>query len=96
MVALYRQFYNALKPNGCLILSFLTPPPSRSDNSPWHNYIADDVTKQKAIFTDIIDVGWQSFRSEADTKSQLKAAGFAEFEIIYDTQGMFPVIVARK
>ena len=96
VAALYRQFYNAIKPGGYLILSFLTPPPSRSDNSPWHNYIAEDVLKQKAIFSDIIDVGWQSFRSADDTKSQLEAAGFYEFKIIYDSQYMFPVIVARK
>lgn len=94
--ALYIEFFNALKPGGVLITSFLTPPPTMSTASTWHNYNAGDLAKQKAIFSDIIETGWQTFRTEAQTLNQLEQAGFHIVEVIYDSQGMFPTIVARK
>ncbi|CEO17193.1 hypothetical protein RMONA_04035 [Rickettsia monacensis] len=37
-----------------------------------------------------------SFRTEAETRKQLEKAGFQILEIIYDSQGIFPTVVARK
>ncbi|MCP4923845.1 MAG: class I SAM-dependent methyltransferase [bacterium] len=96
VVDLYRQFYNALKPGGVLITSFFTPPPALSKDSLWKDYDADDLKKQKAILGDILQVRWQTFRTEAQTRAQLEEAGFEVREIIYDSQGMFPTVVAEK
>ncbi len=96
VIGLYQQFYHALKPGGVLITSFLTPSPQASSESSWVNYNAKDVLKQKAIFTDIIEVNWQVFRTEHQTHEQLEAAGFCVYDIIYDSQGMFPTVVAKK
>jgi len=96
VVELYDQYYKALKPGGLLITSFLTPPPTLSKDSPWRDYCLEDVFKQKALFGDIIEVSWQSFRTEAQTRQQLEEVGFKVTEIIYDTQHMFPTVVAKK
>ncbi len=96
VIKLYREFYNALKPNGILITSFLTPPPALSKESTWKNIKQEDAIKQKAIFSDIIGVSWQAFRTEEQTKLQLKTAGFSDIKFIYDSQGMFPTVLAYK
>ena len=96
VVALYKEFHKALKKDGILITSFLTPPPALSPESTWKNYVAADTLKQKAIFADIIQTGWQTFRTENQTCQQLEEAGFAVVEVIYDSQGMFPTVVAKK
>ncbi|ABV74676.1 hypothetical protein A1C_01825 [Rickettsia akari str. Hartford] len=36
------------------------------------------------------------FRTESETRTQLKKAGFQILEMIYDSQGIFPRIAARK
>lgn len=96
VIALYQQFYRALKPKGTLITSFLTPSPLIDPHSPWHNYELADVLKQKAIFLDIIEANWRFHQTEESTKSQLMAAGFKIGDIIYDSQAMFPTIIAEK
>lgn len=87
---LYQQLNNALVTGGILITSFLTPP------SAWQNIESEKLTKQRAIFKDIIGAKWQSFRTEDVTRCQLAKAGFEVLEIIYDKQRMFPTVVARK
>lgn len=96
VVSLYKEFYKALKPKGILVTSFLTPPPALSTESTWKNYNAQDLIKQKLIFSDLIGVKWQSFNTESEIMSQLKEAGFSIKEVIYDSQGMFPTVVAEK
>ncbi len=96
VVALYKQFFKALKPQGILITSFLTPPPVLAPNSTWKNYDPAAALKQKAVFVDILQVAWQSFRTEEQTREQLMEAGFTDIDIIYDKQGMFPTVIARK
>ena len=96
IIDLYKQFYKALKVGGILITSFLTPPPSLEKNSTWKNYDTEDALKQKAIFSDIIQAKWQTFQTEDQARLQLEKAGFKVLEVIYDSQGMFPTVVARK
>jgi SAM-dependent methyltransferase len=96
VINLYKQFFSALKPGGVLIVSFLTPPPGLSKESTWKNVKAEDAQKQKAIFNDIIGVAWQAFRTEAQTCAQLEQAEFQVLEVIYDSQGIFPTVVAQK
>jgi SAM-dependent methyltransferase len=93
---LYKKFHDSLKDGGVLITSFLTPPPELDKRSTWHNYDKKDTLKQKALFGDVIEVKWQSFRTEDDTRHLLENAGFKVVEVIYDSQGMFPTVVARK
>ena len=93
---LYKEFHKALKQGGVLVTSFLTPPPALSLQSTWKNFNPAHLKKQKAIFADIIQTAWQSFRTEETTHEQLEAAGFKVLEVIYDTQGMFPTVVAQK
>lgn len=96
VIDLYREFYKSLKPSGILITSFITPPPTISNDSTWKNFIPEDLIKQKALFNDIIESSWQAFRTEDETKSHLSDAGFKVNNVIYDNQGMFPTITATK
>lgn len=98
VTALYRGFYEALKPGGSLVTSFLTPPPLPGLKTEWKLEAVNmqDVLLQKIVFADILDCKWQVFRSEEIVKSQLQMAGFEEIEIIYDNAHIFPTIVAKK
>jgi SAM-dependent methyltransferase len=95
VTALYREFFKALKHGGVLITSFLTPPPAKGGTT-WKDVNPTEATKQRILFGVIIGVGWQHFRTEETTRAQLKEAGFADVEVIYDSQGMFPTVIARK
>ncbi|MDF3034650.1 MAG: hypothetical protein K0R76_1604 [Alphaproteobacteria bacterium] len=96
VTALYKEFALALKPAGILITSFLTPPPTLSPESSWKNYALEDVIRQKAIFADILQAKWQAFRTEEETRQQLETAGLKILEVIYDSQAMFPTVIAQK
>jgi SAM-dependent methyltransferase len=96
VTTLYQKFYSALRPEGYLITSFLTPPPTLSPSSTWRNYEVKDILQQKAIFSDILQVKWQVFRTEDQTRAQLEHAGFKVLDVIYDSQGMFPTVIAQK
>jgi len=96
VIALYSEFYNALISGGRLVTSFLTPPPTLSNDSSWRNFSLEDVIKQKALFSDILQVKWQVFRTEAQMRNHLEQVGFKILEVIYDKQGMFPTIIAQK
>ncbi len=96
VIQLYKEFFKVLKSNGSLVTSFVTPPPTPADCGIWVHYKMQDLIKQKAIFSDILQVNWQSFRTEEQTKSQLLEAGFSGIEFTYDVQRMFPMVVAHK
>ncbi len=65
---LYESFYRAIKPDGMLLASFVTPPPSMDANSPWmiSNMKAEDLMQQALVFS-ILEVQWQSFKTESFT-----------------------------
>jgi ubiquinone/menaquinone biosynthesis C-methylase UbiE len=92
VLALYKSFYEAIKPSGILITSFLTP----QDEWKMDQIPPGDLKLQKIIFSDILAVGWQTFRSTTKTLGQLKLAGFKEVEFIYDKASIFPTAIARK
>lgn len=96
VMELYRNFYTALRPGGVLITSFFTPPPLLDPHSPWRNINLEDMRKQRAIFVDLLQAKWQTFRTEESTRLQLESVGFTELEFIYDSQGMFPTVIAKK
>ena len=97
-IALYREFFEALKPGGILITSFLTPPPTIDRQSSWDMSQIDphDLRKQKILFVDILEAKWQAYRTESEIQDQLETAGFTNCEIIYDKARIFPTIVAKK
>ncbi|AIL65406.1 hypothetical protein NOVO_05170 [Rickettsiales bacterium Ac37b] len=96
VIELYKKLYNALSKDGYLITSFLTLPPTLTPDSPWKNFSMHDVIKQKAIFVDILQAKWQTFRTEEQIRYQLEQVGFRILEIIYDKQSMFPTVIAQK
>lgn len=95
VTALYQEFFKVLKPGGTLVTSFLTPPLALGGTT-WKNVNMLDAAKQRILFGTIIGVNWQNFRTEQTTRAQLEAAGFVNVEITYDTQGMFPTVIAKK
>ena len=81
-----------------LVTSFLTPPPTLSEDSPWRNYDPLEALKQNTLFSEVIGVQWQAFRTEGQTRAQLEQAGFTpdNIQFRYDSQGMFPTVIAKK
>lgn len=98
VVALYKNFYAALKPNGILVTSFLTPPPTISPESSWDmgKINLSDLRIQKIILSYILSVRFQAFRTEKQTIQQLTEAGFTDIQILYDKAKIFPTIVGVK
>ncbi len=98
VVALYEQFYKALKPGGLLVTSTLTPPPQLDAGSEWQCELIDagDLLQQKILLSDVVGAKWTAFRSTKFTRQLLKAAGFEDIEVLYDTAHLFPTITARK
>ena len=98
VLALYQQFYSALKPNGKLVTSFLTTPPGLSDSCEWTMSEIDpeNAALQKIIFADVLGVKWQCYRSSRQTRQQLELAGFKDIRLIPDRANIFPTVTARK
>lgn len=96
IIALYQEFYNALIPGGVLITSFMTPPPALSPESSWKDFNPADVLIQRALVSDVLQLNHLALRTENQTRQLLEKVGFTVLECIYDSQGMFPTIVAKK
>ncbi|MBT4878256.1 MAG: hypothetical protein HON42_00345, partial [Alphaproteobacteria bacterium] len=47
-----------------------------SENSPWKDFVLDDVIKQKAVFVDVLEVAWQAYRTEKEMRSMFEGSGF--------------------
>ncbi|UYA61557.1 hypothetical protein NAL19_3499 [Pectobacterium sp. F1-1] len=52
---LYRVFYSGLKPGGTLITSFMTPPPTQSQDSPWINADPKLLALQYVLFSRLVE-----------------------------------------
>ncbi len=98
VVTFYKGMYRALKANGYLICSALTPPPTIESECEWdiEQINKDDLITFTTIFKTILRATWFNFRSSAKTCDQLKEAGFDNIEIHWDKQKMFPTFLARK
>lgn len=98
VTALYRAFFDALKPSGTLVTSFLTPPPGLSKDSPWDFAQIDpqSLALQHLLFTRLIEAKWSTFRTHAQSEEQLRSAGFIDIRFLDDRARMFPTMVARK
>lgn len=98
VVQLYKQFFSALKPGGKLIASALSMPPGKEQPSDWDmtQINREDLEKQLAIFSFILQASWANFRTKDQTLMQLQEAGFEHIEFIWDKQKIFPSITARR
>jgi SAM-dependent methyltransferase len=98
VIDLFSRFWAALKPDGVLVTSFLTPPPPMGDVCKWDMSKIDPqaLVLQRVLFTDILNVKWQCFRTEEETLSQLNRAGFKTYDVIYDSARIYPTVVASK
>lgn len=67
-----------------------------SEESPWRDFSTQDAIKQKAIFADILEVAWQTYRTESEKILMFEESGLKVQNIIYDKQAMFPTIVLKK
>lgn len=86
----YRNVAQALKPDGIFVVSFITPPDQ------WRPRDPKDLEYQRFLFKDVVPVKWSCVRDEAKTRKQLGMAGFDVLAIRYDSQEMFPAVVAKK
>ncbi|MEQ9889469.1 class I SAM-dependent methyltransferase [Pectobacterium zantedeschiae] len=96
VIELYRVFYSGLKPGGTLITSFMTPPPTQSQDSPWTNTAPKLLALQHVLFSRIIGATWTAFRTHKQTQSQLEQAGFTNIQFINDRMHMYPTVIANK
>ncbi len=98
VLKLYSQFYTALTDGGILVSSFLTYPPALTDQCEWDmtKINLNDLLLQKIIFSDIIGVKFQCYRSTEQTCQQLSNVGFKTSQVIYDNAKIFPTVVAMK
>ena len=86
----YRSVAQALKPEGIFVCSFITPPDQ------WQPRSAADLEDQRFLFKQVVPVKWSCVRDEAKTREQLGTAGFEVVSVTYDSQRMFPAVVAKK
>ena len=86
----YRNVAAALKPDGFFVVSFITPPDQ------WRPTEAGDLDRQRFLFKEVVPVKWSCVRDEAKTCQQLETAGFEVCSVRYDSQRMFPAVVARR
>lgn len=98
VTALFRRFYDALAADGVLVTSTLTPPLSSTGLCEWDMEKIDPeaLLLQKIILADILNVGFQCYRTTEQTTHQLAAAGFKNIKIIYDDARVMPTLVAKK
>ena len=92
VVALYRQFYVALKSGGTLVTSYIAP----LEEWDMSQINQNDLLLQKIIFVDIIESKWHSRYSNQQIINHLKMAGFKQVECIYGRTKMFPTVIATK
>lgn len=98
VIALYRAFFNALKPGGSLITSFMTPPPTSATESPWNLAEIDQksLSLQALLSLRLIQAKWSAFRTHAQTKAQLEEAGFTDITFIDDRARIMPTVLVQK
>lgn len=95
---LYRQFLTALKPDGKLVVGFLTYPPDEKMPSEWYldKIAPEDLFLEKVLYKDILELKWRNFRTSDEFENELKEAGFSEVTFCYDTLRVFPTVIAKK
>ena len=95
---LYRQFHEALKPGGFLVLSFLTPPPGIRHRCEWvlDKISLEDALLQKVLFFDVLNSCWQTFFTTDQIRSLVQSAGFTDVSFMFDEARLIPIALASK
>lgn len=99
LIQLYQNFYDALKPGGTLLISFLPPPPDGTDpNYSWDNFkiAPEDLLTEQALFQDIIQINYLNFCTEEAIISQVESVGFTVEEVNYSETGICPILIVTK
>ncbi|MFW2570084.1 SAM-dependent methyltransferase [Legionella sp. 29fVS95] len=98
VMELFRLFYQALKSGGKLVTSFLTPPPTLTEQCEWDFSVINqkDLLLQKILFADVMAAKFQCYRSTALTKKQLTSLGYTDIKFLYDKAKLFPTVIAYK
>lgn len=98
VVALYRQFYKSLKPNGVLFTGVLTYPPGYNQTSDWNLEEISQAHREmdKILVEDVLDLQFNNFRTLTEIKEDFCKAGFTEVEVIPDKYCIFPAVIATK
>lgn len=98
ILEIYRKFFVALKKGGRLVTSFLTFPPTNKESTEWVTKKSDlrALIMQQVIFSDILAMKWECYRTSKKTLELLKKAGYSDIKIDYDEAHIFPTVVATK
>lgn len=98
LINLYKNFYDAIKPNGYLFLSALTAPLNSNGEVYWNmdKINLSDLKMQKLIFNNVIKVRQGVLCTEQQTVVQLEKVGFKRVDVIHDSRKMFLSIIALK
>ena len=86
----YQKLSDGLVAGGHLLISFMTPP------TEWHVHDVAALVYQQYLFSEVLTIRWQCFRTEQQTRHQLSQAGLDVLAVHYDSQRMFPTVLARK
>ncbi len=89
VVELYRSFRRALRIDGTLIVSALTPPGQWAASD-----LPRDVSMRARGLMLINDVMWSNYRPVEVTIAQLHAAGLQVRDVLFDDRRIFPTFVA--
>ena len=92
IISLYKVLNKSLKDGAKLVTSFLNHPELFS----FENINLDNLKLEKKIFTDILNIGWKKYHAEREFILILEKAGFAIDDIVYDSQKIFPTVIATK
>lgn len=98
VLALYKRFFQCLKPGGVLITSVITYPPGETVKSDWdlQSISAQDLLLDRILHKDILDIKWRNFRSSSELSREFELAGFSNVSIHFDRHRIFPTILAQK
>lgn len=98
MVELFSVFQRALKPGGVLVVSYMTPPPSMSIDSPWISGVHSEeaLRKQSLLFDHVITPEFRAYRLPSEMKALLEKGGFEICEERPDRAYQFPTLIAKK
>ena len=87
--ALYRSLRSAMHPGGTLVVSAVVPP----EEWDFTGVDREESRRLRGLML-ICDVMWSNYRSEAQTRAQLEAAGFKVVEVRWDSRRIYPTFLA--
>ncbi len=99
VVELYKEFRNALKPQGMFLTYFTTPPPTVDANSSWDQTCVTVASLQRheLIFKHVLQPKWwPTYSTEQKMTNLLRAAGFSRIEFLLGRAGICTTVIASN